>query len=68
MTAELHNIEKEPSDAEKAAAYKDRLLPVLEQACAIMDEIRRDGMAANFNLNFDGRTRVAGFDITKSML
>lgn len=69
MSAELVHIETPKHDAEVAKEHSAKLMPLLEQACAIMDQIRRDGMEPMFSLNFDGtRTRVMGFDIKKSML
>jgi hypothetical protein len=69
MTAELINIDTPPTDAQLAKSYTARLMPLLEQAARVMDEIRRDGMEPQFALNFDGtRTRIVNFDIKKSMI
>lgn len=37
-------------DAQKAEAYKDRLRPVLQQVCEIMDEAARDGFILQMSL------------------
>lgn len=64
------NITALRTDAQKAADYRTELMPVLEQAAAIMTRARRDGLAVGFNLGVDGsnRTVVQNFDITKSLL
>lgn len=69
MSAELANVNPKPTDAELARAHAAKLMPMLEQACLVMDAIRRDGMEPQFSLSFDGnRTRVVNFDIKKSMV
>ncbi len=58
------------TDAQKATAHRDALMPKLEEVCRLLDEVRRDGLTCNFNIGVDpsGRQRVMAFDITKSLL
>lgn len=59
------------SDVELAKAYRDRLAPLLEQACEVVTEARRNhGLHIGFNLTPDGfgRQTVQNFSVTKSLL
>ena len=56
-------------DSEKAADYRDRLRPLLEQTCSIITEARREGLIIGFNLSADqfGIQRVGMIDVTKPL-
>ncbi len=69
-TAELHSIQgTKVTDAERAAAIRAELRPVLDQVCEIITRARRDGINVGFNLGPDqfGIQRVQMLDLFKSI-
>ena len=57
------------TDAERAADLRNKLRPILEQACEIITAARRDGLIISFNLSPDqyGVTRVMALDVVKPL-
>ena len=41
------------TDAQKAAEYRARLTPIMEQAIAIMNEAKAEGLIVSFSVNGD---------------
>lgn len=58
------------TDAEKAAAYRAEMLPVLKQVCDIIQRARFDGLIIGWdNIGIDqfGRTVVPPINVTKPL-
>ncbi len=58
------------TDADKAKAYREELVPLLEQVAAIVTRASRDGIRIGFSINPDqfGVQRIAQLDMMKSLL
>lgn len=58
------------TDAEKAAAYRAEMQPVLEKVCDIIQRARSDGLVVGWdNIGIDqfGRTVVPHINVTKPL-
>lgn len=57
------------SDKERAEQLRGQLRPLLEQACEIISDARRDGLVVTFNLGPDqyGNQRVSALDILRPL-
>jgi hypothetical protein len=57
------------TDAERAKQARDNLRPLLEQVCEMLQEIKKGGIIATFNLSPDqfGNYRVQQIDVTKPL-
>ena len=62
-------LEPGQSDADKAAAYRNELKPLLDQVCAIFNRGRAEGLIINFSIAGDqyGRSKVMAIDIVKPL-
>jgi len=69
MNDAIARLEPTKSDADKAADYRARIRPLLEQACEIISEARRNGLGIGFNLAPDqfGIQRVGDISVTKPL-
>lgn len=70
MTEPVHlNPVPGKSDAEKAAAYRERLRPLLQQVADVITEARREGLIVNFNIAPDefGRAQVGNIGVTRPL-
>lgn len=56
-----------PTDAERAAAIRAELAPVLDQVCVLLNKARSDGLNVNFTISFDpyGKQRVMTIDVMR---
>ena len=56
------------TDAQKAAEYRARLTPIMEQAIAIMSEAKAEGLIVSFSINGDqyGRSVLSPIGVIRA--
>lgn len=65
----LSIVQSGPSDADKAAQYREQIRPLLEQATGLVNAAARDGLVINFALGRDGYglMRVIEIQVSKPL-
>jgi hypothetical protein len=65
----LQVLEPGQSDADKAAAYRAEIIPLLERVVEVVARAKKDGLTIGFNISPDqyGRPKVQAIDIVKPL-